>query len=109
MANLSAVLFRLTPAFILTLAQQKDMIFCIMIWVAPAVMISGQIGPDVIKNCQREVEFSVGILLIFAGILICLRSFSGSNPDTGNYADLPHHGSVALTRQKGNDIVVTHQ
>ena len=55
MANLSAALFRLTPAFISTLAQQKDMIFCIMIWVAPSVMIGGQIGPDVTKKLSKRI------------------------------------------------------
>ena len=76
--NLFAVLFRLTPGFISTLAEQKDLIFSIMIWVAPAVIIGGQIGPNVTKKLSaRGIRIYVGILLVFVGILIYLRSFFG--------------------------------
>lgn len=76
--NLFAVLFRLTPDFISTLAEQKDLIFSIMLWVAPGVIIGGQIGPDVAKKLsERGIRIYVGILLIFVGLLIYLRSFSG--------------------------------
>ena len=76
--NLFAVLFRLTPDFILTIANQKYLIFTIMIWVAPGVIIGGQIAPYVTKKLsKRGIRFYVGILLVFVGILIYLRSFSG--------------------------------
>jgi uncharacterized membrane protein YfcA len=76
--NLFAVLFRLTPGFISTLAEQKDLIFSVMIWVAPGVIIGGQIGPDVAKKLsKRGMRIYVGILLVFVGLLIYMRSFSG--------------------------------
>ncbi|MCK9592211.1 MAG: sulfite exporter TauE/SafE family protein [Methanoregula sp.] len=76
--NLFAVLFRLTPDFISTLAEQKDLIFTIMIWVAPGVIIGGQIGPDIAKKLsKRGIRIYVGILLIFVGLLIYMRSFPG--------------------------------
>ncbi|PKL69900.1 MAG: hypothetical protein CVV30_00560 [Methanomicrobiales archaeon HGW-Methanomicrobiales-1] len=76
--NLFAVLFRLTPGFISTLAEQKDLIFSIMLWVAPAVIIGGQIGPSVTKKLsERGIRIYVGILLVFVGVLIYLQSFFG--------------------------------
>lgn len=76
--NLCAVLFRLTPDFISTLTEQKNLVISIMIWVAPGVIIGGQIGPDVAKKLsKRGIRIYVGILLIFVGILINLRFFSG--------------------------------
>ena len=76
--NLFAVLFRLTPDFISTLSEQKNLIFTIMIWVAPGVIIGGQIGPDIAKKLsKRGIRIYVGILLVIVGILIYLRSFSG--------------------------------
>jgi len=76
--NLFALLFRLTPGFISTLVEQKDLILNIMIWVAPGVLIGGQIGPEVAKKLsKRGIQIYVGILLIFVGILIYLRTFSG--------------------------------
>ena len=76
--SLFAVLFRLTPDFISTLAEQKNLIFSIMIWAAPGVIIGGQIGPEVAKKLsKRGIRIYVGILLVFVGMLIYLRSFSG--------------------------------
>lgn len=76
--NLFAVLFRLNPDFISTLTEQKDLIFTVMIWVTPGVIIGGQIGPDVAKKLsKRGIRIYVGILLVFVGILIYMRSFSG--------------------------------
>jgi hypothetical protein len=76
--SLFAAFFRLTPDFATTLAEQRDLIFNIMIWVAPGVMIGGQMGPFVAKKLsERGIRVYVGILLVFVGILIYLRTFSG--------------------------------
>ena len=76
--TLFAAIFRLTPDFTSTLAGQGDLILNIMMWVAPGVIIGGQIGPSVAKRLsEREIRVYVGILLVFVGILIYMRTFSG--------------------------------
>lgn len=76
--NLCAALFRLTPGFVTTLAEQRDLIVNVMIWVAPGVMIGGQIGPMVSRKLSgRGIRVYVGLLLVFVGILIFLRMVSG--------------------------------
>jgi uncharacterized membrane protein YfcA len=76
--NLFATCFRLTPDFVSTLAEQRDLILSIMIWVAPGVMIGGQMGPFVAKKLsKRGIRVYVGILLVFVGLLIYMRTFSG--------------------------------
>ncbi|MCG7844095.1 MAG: sulfite exporter TauE/SafE family protein [Methanomassiliicoccales archaeon] len=78
MVNLFALIFRLTPSFISTLAEQKELIFSIMVWVAPGVLIGGQIGPAVAKKLsKRGVQIYTGFLLVFVGVLIYLRAVSG--------------------------------
>lgn len=76
--NLFAAVFRLTPDFISTLAEQRDLIVSIMIWVAPGVMIGGQMGPFVAKKLSRRgIRVYVGVLLVFVGMLIYMRTLSG--------------------------------
>lgn len=76
--NLFAATFRLTPDFVATLAEQRDLIISIMIWVIPGVIIGGQIGPYVSKNLsERGIRFYVGVLLVIVGILIYLRTYYG--------------------------------
>lgn len=52
--NIFAVVFRLTPDFISILAVQKDMIVSLMIWVAPGVIIGGQIGPSIARRFSER-------------------------------------------------------
>jgi uncharacterized membrane protein YfcA len=76
--TLVAAIFRLTPYFASTLAGQRDLIVNIMIWVAPGVILGGQLGPFVTKKLsERGMRVYVGILLVFVGILTYLRTFSG--------------------------------
>jgi hypothetical protein len=78
MVTLVAALFRLTPDFVSTLAEQRDLIMSIMIWVAPGVILGGQMGPVVAgKLSEREMRVYIGVLLVFVGILTYLRTFSG--------------------------------
>jgi uncharacterized membrane protein YfcA len=57
--NLFATCFRLTPDFVSTLAEQSDLILSMMIWVAPGVMIGGQIGPLVAKKIVEKGNTSL--------------------------------------------------
>jgi|GEM_PF-1166457 len=76
--NLCAAVFRLTPDFIVVLSGQENLIFTIMLWVAPGVIIGGQLGPVVARKLsERGIRFYVGVLLVFVGLLIYLRTFSG--------------------------------
>jgi len=76
--NLFAAVFRLTPNFISVLSEQENLIFTIMLWVAPGVIIGGQIGPVVARKfSERGIRFYVGILLVFVGLLIYLRAYFG--------------------------------
>ncbi|HUU75932.1 MAG TPA: sulfite exporter TauE/SafE family protein [Methanoregulaceae archaeon] len=74
--NLCALLFRLTPEFVQSLVIEKDLIFSIMIWVAPGVILGGQIGPAIAgKLSVKEMRIYVGVLLLGVAILIYLRAF----------------------------------
>ncbi len=76
--NLISVIFRLTPDFISTLITQQSMVFLIMIWVAPGVIIGGQIGPAIARKLsEQDIKIYVGTLLIFVGLLIYVRIVSG--------------------------------
>jgi len=75
--NLAAVVFRLTPGFISDLSFYSDQIISIMIWVAPGVIIGGQIGPMVATRFSfRGMKAYVGIILLIVGLLILLRALS---------------------------------
>lgn len=75
--NVIAVLFRLTPSFISVLQTQATNIFAIMIWVAPAVFIGGQIGPIIARKLSlKHARVYVGILLIFVSALMFIRAFT---------------------------------
>lgn len=75
--NIFAVLFRLTPDFLSVLAAQKNLIFNIMIWVAPGVFLGGQIGPTIAKKLSLQgMKLYVGGLLIGISLLIFLRAFT---------------------------------
>jgi len=76
--SLFAAAFRLTPDFVSVLSEQKDLILAIMLWVAPGVIIGGQLGPAVARKLSaRGIRLYVGMLLVFVGWLIYLRIFSG--------------------------------
>jgi uncharacterized membrane protein YfcA len=75
--NIVAVLFRLNPSFISVLALQATTIVHIMIWVAPGVVIGGQVGPAVARRLPlRYMKGYVGGLLIFVSLLMFIRAFA---------------------------------
>ncbi|MEA2035399.1 MAG: sulfite exporter TauE/SafE family protein [Euryarchaeota archaeon] len=74
--NICALIFRLTPDFVSDLIVQKDLIFEIMIWVAPGVFIGGQIGPAIAQKLSVQgIKLYVGCLLMGVSVLIGLRAF----------------------------------
>jgi uncharacterized membrane protein YfcA len=75
--NIVAVLFRLNPSFISVLALQATTIVHIMIWVAPGVIIGGQVGPEIAQRLSsRYMKGYVGGLLIFVSLLMFIRAFA---------------------------------
>ncbi len=75
MVNVAAVVFRLTPNFISDLSLYSDQIISIMIWVAPGVIIGGQLGPMVASRFSfRGMKAYVGVILLVAGLLILVRA-----------------------------------
>ncbi len=75
--NLAAVVFRLNPDFCSVLILQKTKIVQIMMWVAPGVVIGGQIGPAIASRLSKEaMQVYVGCLLVFVSMLIYLRAFA---------------------------------
>jgi uncharacterized membrane protein YfcA len=75
--NIVAVLFRLNPSFIAVLSANATYILHILIWVAPGVVIGGQIGPAIARRLPvLYMKVYVGVLLIFVSILMFLRAFA---------------------------------
>jgi len=75
--DLIALLFRLTPDFISVLTEQKILIFDTMLWVAPGVVLGGQLGPAVARRFSPQgMRLYIGVLLIGVSMLIYLRAFA---------------------------------
>lgn len=75
--NLVALIFRLTPDFLVSLGTQSNLIFTIMIWVAPGVFVGGQIGPSIAEKLSvNGMKLYVGVLLLGVSVLIYLRAFA---------------------------------
>jgi uncharacterized membrane protein YfcA len=75
--NIAAVAFRLTPSFIADLMSDGEQILSIMIWVAPGVVIGGQLGPSVASRLSvKGMKGYVGLVLILVGLLILIRSLN---------------------------------
>jgi hypothetical protein len=75
--NIIAVLFRLNPSFISVLSLNAKIIFDIMIWVAPGVIVGGQIGPVIAKKLPlMYMKVYVGGLLILISMLMFIRAFA---------------------------------
>jgi uncharacterized membrane protein YfcA len=72
--NIAAVVFRLTPSFISDLIVDGEQILSIMIWVAPGVVIGGQLGPMLASKLSiKGMKAYVGVVLILVGLLILVR------------------------------------
>ncbi|MDD3245281.1 MAG: sulfite exporter TauE/SafE family protein [Methanosarcina sp.] len=75
--NLVALLLRLTPDFIPTLIEKKELIFEIMLWVAPGVILGGQIGPAIARKLsQQGIRLYTGGMLVGISMLMYLRAFA---------------------------------
>ncbi len=75
LVNIVAVLFRLQSSFVSVLATQATTIIQIMLWVAPGVLIGGQIGPIVAQHLPgRYMKLYVSALLIIVSILMLFRA-----------------------------------
>lgn len=74
---LLAIFFRIDGAFLEGLVEQRQLIFRIMIFSAPGVIIGGQLGPRLAQWIPRRyLRVYVGILLIAVGTLVGLRAGS---------------------------------
>lgn len=75
--NIVAVLFRLNASFISVLSLQAHTILNIMLWVAPGVLIGGQIGPAIAKRLPfLYMKVYVGVVLILVSMLMFIRAFA---------------------------------
>ena len=73
--NCIALVFRLTPDFTSALVTQGNEILQVMIWVAPGVVIGGQLGPRVATRLSADtIKGYVGALLIIVSLLIGYRA-----------------------------------
>lgn len=76
-ANLFALVGRMNLTLLEQLQNNYIPILSIMIWVAPSVIIGGQIGPYVVKNFSKEkLKIYVACLLILVGLSVYYRVFS---------------------------------
>lgn len=72
--NLVALLSRMSGELTQTLIDNQTYIISIMLWVAPAVLLGGQIGPAIAqKLSKRYLRLYVGVLLILVGGLMYVR------------------------------------
>ncbi len=75
--TLAAVLARLNGSFAQTLTKEAPRIVSILIWVVPAVIVGGQIGPAAARRLpKRYVKLYVGALLLLVGLIMMARAFS---------------------------------
>ncbi|MGQ4809924.1 hypothetical protein NKDENANG_03362 [Candidatus Entotheonellaceae bacterium PAL068K] len=79
--NISALVARLNHDLIRTLSESGASIMSVMLWVAPSVILGGQIGPQIAQHLpQRALRVYVGGLLMVVGGLILIRAFGGTVP-----------------------------
>lgn len=69
--SFAAVLVRLNRTFLGVLSQQYETILAIMIWVAPGVLLGGQLGPRVAKRLPEKYvkPYVAGLLIIVSGLM----------------------------------------
>lgn len=78
--NIVSLIGRMNASLVDSLILNQTYIMMIMIWVAPSVVIGGQIGPVIAQKIPKiYMRAYVGALLIFVGILIFIRAFSVIN------------------------------
>ena len=73
--SFAGVVVRLNASFLEVLAQQFQSILSIMIWVAPGVLLGGQLGPMVAGRISKDaVKPYVSVLLIMVSGLMFYRA-----------------------------------
>lgn len=74
--SLGSVLIRLRGDFLVNLAENREQIIAMMIWVAPGVIVGGQLGPVVSRWMPKKyVRPYVGVLLMLIACLMFYRIF----------------------------------
>jgi uncharacterized membrane protein YfcA len=74
--NIIALTARVDSNIVNALSNQWQDLLSIMIWVAPGVLIGGQIGPQIsLRISKRTMHSYIGLLLILVSGLIMLRLF----------------------------------
>ena len=74
--NIFALVSRMNQELVATLMESGPYIASVMLWVAPSVVLGGQIGPQIAQHLPRDVlRAYVGGLLIIVGGLILFRAF----------------------------------
>lgn len=72
--DIVAAVTRMNPGFVNRLVENGNELFNILIFVAPSVVIGGQIGPRVIRDVDAErLKFYISVMLIFVSVLIFSR------------------------------------
>ncbi len=75
--NFAALVSRMDASLLQTLLEEKDFILSIILWVAPGVVIGGQLGPVVAQKLPKAyLGVYVGGLLVLVGGLIFYRVLS---------------------------------
>ena len=76
--NIFALVSRMNRELVGTLTESGPYIASVMLWVAPSVILGGQIGPQIAQHLPRNVlRAYVGGLLMVVGGLILIRAFGG--------------------------------
>ena len=76
--NLFALVSRMNGKLLSALVDNGPEIMSVMLWVAPSVVLGGQVGPQIAQRLPRHIlRAYVGALLIVVGALILVRAFGG--------------------------------
>lgn len=77
-ASLTAMLLRLSPAFVDVLLAEQGRIASILLWEIPGVLLGSQLGPVVAHRLDRRTMTSyVAVLLVLVGALMLGRGWAG--------------------------------
>ena len=71
--SLAAIVGRLPPSFVADLRRELPHLVAIMMWAAPAVIIGGQLGPQIAQKLPSERHARLYFSLVL--ILVALPTF----------------------------------
>ena len=72
--DIVAAVTRMNPGFVSGLVENRNILFNVLIFVLPSVVIGGQIGPRIIKDANAEqLKVYISVMLIFVSVLIFSR------------------------------------